>query len=200
MHMTRKPTANGKPTLYTVGHSTRSMEVFLEVLRDAGVGRLVDVRRYPASRRHPHFAKEPLETALAKAGVAYRHEPAMGGRRCARKDSPNTAWRNEGFRGYADHLRSAEFQRALGRLEAEATEAPTAVMCAEIVPWRCHRQLIADVFAVRGYEVVHLIEPEKAELHAPNPNARVGEDGVLVYPAPEDAQGELFRDAGNPAR
>lgn len=164
----------------------------MALLREHGVERLVDVRRYPASRRHPHFERRALAASLEVAGIAYRHEPAMGGRRRGTDDSPNTAWRSAGFRAYADHLARAEFREAMARLEAEAREEPTAIMCAEIVPWRCHRQLIADALVARGYEVIHLIEPGKAEPHQLNESARTREDGTLVYPAPDEAQGELL--------
>ncbi|MFQ5680214.1 MAG: DUF488 family protein [Gemmatimonadota bacterium] len=179
-------------TLFTVGHSTRSLSELVALLREAGVDLVVDVRRYPASRRFPHFSRESLEEALPRAGIEYRHEPAMGGRRRLQGDSPNGWWRSEGFRAYADHLASEEFQDALRRLEAEAAERAPAVMCAEIVPWRCHRQLVADALVARGHEVVHLLEAGKSEPHVLNEAARVEDGGRLVYPAPEKDQLELL--------
>jgi uncharacterized protein (DUF488 family) len=179
-------------TLYTVGHSTRTLREFLDLLQEAGIRRLVDVRRFPGSRRHPHFSKEPLAAALRAEGIAYRHEPALGGRRTSLPDSPNTAWRNAGFRACADHLATAEVREAIGRLRADVEAEPTTVMCAEAVPWRCHRQLIADVFVAGGSEVIHLVRREERSAHDLSEHARMGPDGVLRYPSPGDAQGELL--------
>lgn len=179
-------------TVYTVGHSTRELDELVRLLRDAGVDLLVDVRRYPTSRRFPHFRKENLERQLPEARIAYRHEAAMGGHRSLDGDSPNTWWRNAGFRAYADHLRSEEFLEAFERLEAAAAEGTPAVMCAEIVPWRCHRQLIADLLVARGREVIHLIQPDQSEPHELNEAARFLPDGGITYPAAEEAQLELL--------
>jgi uncharacterized protein (DUF488 family) len=167
--------------IFTVGHSTRPQDELIAILKEAGVELLVDVRRFPGSRRHPQFGKEALSAGLAAAGIAYRHEPDLGGRREPRPDSPNTAWRVAGFRGYADHMASAEFRAALERLVAQQ-ETPTAVMCAEAVPWKCHRQLIADALVARGVDVVHLLGRGRRETHVLNPNAVAGPDGVVVYP------------------
>lgn len=140
----------------------------------------MDVRRFPGSRRHPQFGEEALRAGLAAAGIAYRHEPDLGGRREPRPDSPNTAWRVAGFRGYADHMASREFQSALARLVAPP-HVPTAVMCAEALPWKCHRQLIADALVARGIEVVHLLGASQRQPHALNSNAVVGPDRSIVY-------------------
>jgi uncharacterized protein (DUF488 family) len=180
----------GRP-LFTVGHSTRSAGELIALLREAGIERLVDVRRFPGSRRHPQFGREALTAALAAAGIEYRHAPDLGGRRTPRPDSPNTAWRVAAFRGYADHMETPEFQAALGGLLAAAAERPTAILCAEAVPWRCHRRLIADALAARGVEVVHLLAPGRREPHALHPDARMLPGGRLVYPAEGDAQGTL---------
>jgi len=166
--------------IFTVGHSTRPQEELVAILREAGVGLLVDVRRFPGSRRYPQFGKEALRAGLAAAGIAYRHEPDMGGRRDPRPDSPNTAWRVAAFRGYADHMASPEFRAALERLWAPAP-GPAAVMCAEAVPWRCHRQLIADALVARGVEVVHLLAPGRRQAHVLNPAATAAADGSVVY-------------------
>lgn len=168
--------------IFTVGHSTRPQEELIAILKEAGVALLVDVRRFPGSRRHPQFGKEALRAGLAAAGIAYRHEPDLGGRREPRPDSPNTAWRVAGFRGYADHMASPEFRAAQERLTAPP-ETPTAVMCAEALPWKCHRQLIADALAARGIEVVHLLGAGQRQAHALNPAAVVGPDGSVVYPS-----------------
>lgn len=179
-------------TVYTVGHSTRKLEALFRLLREAGVDLLVDVRRHPASRRFPHFRKESLEETLPAARIAYRHEEAMGGRRSLRGDSPNAWWRSKGFRAYADHLRSEEFLEAFSRLEADAGKRTPAVMCAEVVPRRCHRQLIADLLVARGHRVIHLIEPGQSEVHELNDAARLLAHGGIVYPAPEGEQLDLL--------
>src|SRR5690606_39960551 len=131
------------------------------ILRAHGIRRLVDVRRYPGSRRHPHFSREALERSLPADGIAYEHERDLGGRRAPAPDSVNDAWRSASFRAYADYLQTAEFEAALGRLLAGA-DVPTAIMCAEAVPWRCHRQLIADVLVARGHEVLDILSAERA--------------------------------------
>jgi uncharacterized protein (DUF488 family) len=167
--------------------------VLVALLAEAGVELLVDVRRFPGSRRHPHFAREPLARALAEAGIAYRHEPDLGGRRAPRPDSPNGAWRVAAFRGYADHMATAEFAAALDRLAALAATRPTAILCAEALPQRCHRRLIADALAARGHEVVHLLAPGRRERHLLHP-AAVVDGGRLTYPAGPTTgdQGRLF--------
>ncbi len=168
--------------IYTIGHSTRTLEDFLALLRQHGIQLLVDVRRFPTSRRHPHFARETLARALELEGIEYLHEPEMGGRRSARPDSQNTAWRVKGFQGYADHMDTPEFRAALERLVARAGERRTAVMCAEITPWRCHRQLIADALVARGHQVCHIVSPARIEEHNLNPNARVLGDRLVYRP------------------
>jgi uncharacterized protein (DUF488 family) len=183
--------------IYTAGHSTRSAEEFLELLHAWGVRRVVDVRRYPGSRRHPHFSREQLDPALARAGIAYVHAVELGGRRTPAPDSPNSAWRSASFRAYADHMGSAPFQEWLERLIGWAAGGDTAIMCAEAVPWRCHRQLIADALVARGVEVLDITAPDRATPHALSPHARVGADGGVTYPAPSgeappDEQQSLF--------
>ena len=178
--------------IYTVGHSTREFGEFLGLLTSHQVGQVVDVRRYPASRRHPQFAREALATALAHAGLAYRHEPGLGGRRAARRDSANTAWRSSGFRGYADYMETPEFQEALARLVDLARTRPTAILCAEAVPWRCHRQLIADALVARGETVNHILGAARADLHHLSPHAQVLSDGRLRYPAGPPEQIALY--------
>lgn len=166
-----------------MGHSTRELGEFLNLLTSHQVAQVVDVRRYPASRRHPQFAREALASALAHAGLDYRHEPGLGGRRAARHDSANTAWRSPGFRGYADYMETPEFQEALARLADVARARPTAVLCAEAVPWRCHRQLIADALVARGETVSHILSAARADFHHLSPHAQVLPDGRLRYPA-----------------
>ena len=168
--------------VFTVGHGTRPIEELLTVLGDAGVRTLVDVRRYPGSRRHPQFGRDALAAGLATAGVAYRHDERLGGRRRPRADSPNSLWRNDQFRGYADHMATPEFRRALAELLREAAARPTTVMCAEAVPWRCHRQLLADAVVLGGVPVLHLLDAASAKPHAVNPAARQASDGSVTYP------------------
>ena len=165
--------------IFTVGHSIRPQNELIAILEEARVKLLVDVRRFPGSRRHPQFGKEALSAGLAAAGIAYRHEPDLGGRREPRPDSPHTAWRVAGFRGYADHMASPEFRAALERLIAPP-ETPTAVMCAEALPWKCHRQLIADALVARGIEVVHLLAAGQRQAHVLNPAAVLHRDGTVV--------------------
>jgi uncharacterized protein (DUF488 family) len=181
--------------LYTVGHSTRTSEELLALLGGAGVRRLVDVRRQPGSRRHPRFAQAALRQALARADIAYAHEPDLGGRRDPRAGSPNTAWRHAAFRGYADHMATPAFQEALDRTLRAAAEAPSAVLCAEALPERCHRQLIADAAVLAGFEVVHLIGPAASRPHGLHRAAHRRPDGTLVYPSPGE-QAVLFPGSG----
>jgi len=144
--------------VYTLGHSTRSAEEFLALLREHAVAGIADVRRFPASRRHPHFAREALAEMLPAAGLHYDWLPALGGRRAPRPDSPHTAWREPAFRAYADHMETEEFRAGLEQVIRLVEVRPTAVMCAEAVPWRCHRQLLADAFLVRGWNVRHIMD------------------------------------------
>jgi uncharacterized protein (DUF488 family) len=167
-------------TLYTVGHSTRSLDEFLALLAAHGVGLIVDVRRYPGSRRFPHFGRDTLSQSLAAAGIGYVHEPDLGGRRAPRADSPHTAWRSASFRAFADHMDSAEFAAALDRVLARAATSASCLMCAEAVPWRCHRQLIADALVARAHQVRHILSPSRADVHTIHPHARLL-DGRLIY-------------------
>ncbi|MBX6363849.1 MAG: DUF488 domain-containing protein [Gemmatimonadetes bacterium] len=168
--------------VYTIGHSTRSIEDFVELLRAHGVDTLVDIRRYPGSRRQPQFGRETLPAALAAAGIGYVHEEALGGRRAPAPASPNGWWRNEQFRGYADHMATPAFRAALDRLVRLAERRTPAIMCAEAVPWRCHRSLTADALVARGVDVAHIVGPGRAEPHTLTPAARVGADGSVTYP------------------
>jgi len=182
--------------LWTIGHSTRPVEELVELLRGEGVTQLVDVRRFPGSRRQPQLGREALAAALPAAGITYVHEPGLGGRRPVAGDSRNTFWRDAGFRGYADYMATAEFAEALEHLESAAAAAPTAIMCAEAVPWRCHRQLVADALVVQGHEVLHIMGGGRVQPHQLNQAARLAVDGVLTYPG-EPAQGSLFQGGGD---
>lgn len=183
----------GAETAFTIGHSTRTAEDFVGLLEAHDVELLVDVRRHPGSRRHPHFNRGELEETLRAAGIGYRHDERLGGRRDGgRDDSPNRAWESEGFRAYADHLLTAEGRRALDELEAEAGERRLAVMCAEAVPWRCHRQIIADHLVARGLTVRHVLGGDRTDEHSLRRMARVGEGGIVTYPGSGAEQEELF--------
>lgn len=190
--MVRNAETDG-PLLFTVGHSTRSLDELVNALRSQEITALVDVRRYPGSRRHPQFARATLSEALGVAGIHYRHEEALGGRRSGRMHSPNGAWRNASFRGYADYANTAPFQVALERVLEGAKHVPTAIMCAEAVPWRCHRRIIADHAVLRGWHVVHVIETESRLDHEVHPHARRRKaDGCVIYPPDQAAQQDLW--------
>ena len=168
-------------TIHTVGHSTHPLERLIELLRGHDVGMLADVRTVPRSRRSPQFDARALGPALEAGGIAYRHMPSLGGWRRPRPDSPNLGWRNAAFRGYADHMQGPEF--AAGRVELErlAAATPTAVMCAEALWWRCHRRLVADALAVRGWRVRHIGPDGTDAAHVLTPFAR-SEGDALLYP------------------
>jgi uncharacterized protein (DUF488 family) len=176
--------------VWTVGHSTRTWEDFLAVLQLHGIEAVADVRRFPGSRRFPHFGREQLEPALAAAGIDYLWLPQLGGRRTPKPDSPHQGWRNAAFRGYADHLASIEFADGMARLLALATRRRTAIMCSESVWWRCHRGLVADVLKLRGVRMLHIEGGAVPREHPWTPPARIV-DGRLTYPA-EGTQKTLF--------
>ena len=178
---------SSRAELLTVGHSTHAPNAFLELLGGAGVELVADVRRYPGSRRHPHFAAAPLAESLAEAGIAYEHLPELGGRRSPAADSINDGWRVAAFRGYADHLRTSEFAAGRERLVALARQRRTAIMCAEAQPWRCHRRLIADVFVLSGWRVLDLMASGRLHEHVPPDFMRAGDDGLPVYRAQDGA-------------
>ena len=168
--------------MYTIGHSTRSWDEFIELLQAHHIARLADVRTLPRSRRHPHFSSTAMPAALEQVGVAYRHFPGLGGMRKPRRDSQNRAWRHEGFRGYADHMQTAEFATAITELIdwASGPDTPVAIMCAEAVWWRCHRQLIADALVARAIEVRHITTTRQAGRHTLTEFARIV-GGEVVY-------------------
>jgi uncharacterized protein (DUF488 family) len=170
----------------TIGHGARTLENFLATLATGEVAQVVDVRRFPGSRRHPHFGQERLAAELAQAGVAYQWLPALGGRRArGAGPSPNPAWQVEAFRNYADYMDTEAFASGFDELLALARALPSAVMCAETHPSQCHRRLIADKLSVLGHDVVHLITPTRAEPHVPPPFLRVDGDR-LRYDLPVD--------------
>jgi uncharacterized protein (DUF488 family) len=165
----------------TIGHSTRSLEDLVAILAEARITVLVDIRTVPRSRHNPQFNRDTLPEALRRAGIAYRHEPALGGLRRPRKDSRNTAWRNSSFRGFADHMETQEFEAAIEAIAALARTERPVLMCAEAVPWRCHRTLVSDALLARGVEVRHLMGVAREEVHERTPFARVA-DGRVSYP------------------
>src|SRR3954452_2357983 len=170
--------------LLTVGHSTHPLDAFLALIEGAGVETIADVRRFPGSRRHPHFGAEALAGSLRDAGIGYEHLAELGGRRSVEPGSPNDGWEIPAFRAYADHLRSPEFAAGRSRLAELARERRVAVMCAEAQHWRCHRRLIADVFTFDGWHVRHLMSSSRIDDHAPPPFAIRAPDGLPLYPAP----------------
>jgi uncharacterized protein (DUF488 family) len=186
----RLPTGNRKPVIYTIGHSTQPLETFIQFLRAFSVTLVADVRTVPRSRYNPQFNRETLPQGLAAAGIGYVHLPGLGGWRKAQPGSRNLGWRSPGFRGYADYMETPEFEQHLQRLLELARNEAVAVMCAEAVPWRCHRSLISDALLVRGVRVEHIRGFNKVEPHRLTPFARV-EGNRLAYPLEE---GETTQD------
>jgi uncharacterized protein (DUF488 family) len=169
--------------IYTIGHSTRTIEQFLELLRAHGIQELVDVRTIPQSRHNPQFGKEALTTSLQQAGIGYSHLGKLGGLRHAGKNSLNLGWQNASFRGFADYMATPEFQAGLDELKSLAEKKTVAIMCAEAVPWRCHRSLIADALTTQGWQVLHIQSRKTASPHGLTPFLKV-QDGNLTYPEP----------------
>jgi len=160
-------------TIYTIGHSTRSLEEFVKMLQSFYITALVDIRHYPGSRKFPHFNKESLAASLQEVGIRYTHLEALGGRRKVQKDSKNSRWRNDSFQGYADYMETEAFEKAAAKLEAIASEQPTAYMCAEAVWWRCHRSMVSDYLKAKGWKVLHIMRTDKADEHPYTSPARV---------------------------
>lgn len=173
------------PTVFTIGHSTHSFEELVRLLRAHGVERLVDVRTIPRSRHNPQFNRETLSKALHNRRIGYRAMKSLGGLRHARRDSTNTGWRNASFRGYADYMQTASFATALEKLIQLEKDKPTAIMCAEAVPWRCHRSMIADALVVRGIPVEHILTTGPTKPHTLTKFAQV-EGTQITYPSPVD--------------
>jgi uncharacterized protein (DUF488 family) len=167
--------------IFTIGHSTRPIEQFVEILHAHGVQQVIDIRTIPKSRHNPQFNSDALATALRGAGIRYVHLKELGGLRHARKDSVNLGWRNASFRGFADYMQAPEFAAALDRAIDLAQSRPSALMCAEAVPWRCHRSLVSDALLVRGIRVEHITNSAEAKPHALTPFARV-RGAEIIYP------------------
>ena len=169
--------------IWTIGHSTRTIDEFISLLEEHGIKLLADVRSLPGSKRYPQFNKEMLANSLGEIGIGYEHFPQLGGRRKATPDSKNTAWRTASFRGYADYMETAEFLKGIDDLLDRAADAgPTVIMCAEAVWWRCHRSLISDYLKARGIDVMHILGANKTEPHPYTSAARIV-SGKLSYAA-----------------
>src|SRR5436189_1630609 len=167
--------------IWTIGHSTRSIDDFISLLKKNEIKLLADVRSLPGSKRYPQFNREALAESLNAHGIRYEHFPELGGRRKPNADSRNTAWRNASFRGYADYMETEQFHNGVKHLLDRAADAgPTAIMCAEAVWWRCHRSLVSDYLKVRGIEVMHILDANKTEPHPYTSAARIM-NGELSY-------------------
>ena len=173
-------------TVWTIGHGTRGVDELIGVLAAHRIARLVDVRTVPRSRHNPQFNRDRMPGDLERAGIIYVHMPGLGGLRQPRPDSVNTSWRNSGFRGYADYMQTPEFQTNLDALLRQARGGPTAIMCAETVPWKCHRSLIADALVVRDIDVRHILTTERADPHHLTASVHI-RDQQITYPAALDA-------------
>jgi len=176
------------PRVSTIGHSNRPIEEFITLLRQNGIGCVLDIRTVPKSRHNPQFGQDQLPAALERAGIAYRYLPGLGGLRRPRPDSPNGGWRNTSFRGYADYMQTDAFAANVDAVIELARTTSCALMCAEAVPWRCHRSLVADALLVRGVPVVDIIGPQAPKQHRLTPFAQV--DGLRITYPPE--QGSLL--------
>lgn len=180
-----------RPVILTVGHSTREWQEFIDLLRASDVQRIVDVRSIPRSRHNPQFNRETMAAKLRAARIGYVYLGKLGGRRHGRRDSENAGWRNASFRGYADYMQTPDFEAGIQRLIKLATEKRSAVMCAEAVPWRCHRSLIADALVVREFRAEHIMSKGRRQPHSITPFAQV-RGSVITYPAsPQDEQMHL---------
>ena len=179
--MTTREADGARRTLYTIGHSTRTARELVELLRAHGVEQVLDVRTMPKSRHNPQFNRPALSRSLHAVKIGYRHIKALGGLRHPRPDSINLGWRNASFRGYADYMQTDDFLAGVDRLKELAARRCTAIMCAEALPWRCHRSLIADALTVAGWRVLHIQSRETARPHKRTPFLRV-RSGRVVYP------------------
>ncbi|MFT3747145.1 MAG: DUF488 domain-containing protein [Agriterribacter sp.] len=171
----------GKNIIYTIGHSTHSINVFLAMLQSFNIKTLADVRRFPGSNKYPQFNKENLEKSLNEKDIAYIHIEDLGGRRKVQQHSKNNKWRNISFRGYADYMETAAFEKAITKLETVALKQLTAYMCSEAVWWRCHRSMVSDYLKAKGWRVLHIMAEDKAEEHPYTTPARVVGDHVYYY-------------------
>ena len=166
-------------TIYTIGHSTRSLAIFLEMLQSFGIKIFADIRSLPGSRKFPQFDKENLKISLEEAGIQYTHLADLGGRRKVKKDSKNNRWNNDSFRGYADYMETELFKSAINKLEHMSLKKPTAYMCSEAVWWRCHRSMVSDYLKAKGWTVLHIMAIGKVQEHKYTAPARIVDDNVL---------------------
>jgi len=181
-----KSSARNEPlTIFTIGHSTRPIAEFIGLLHEHGVGRIIDIRTIPKSRHNPQFNADVLAASLRTARIRYRHLKSLGGLRHPRRDSVNLAWRNPSFRGYADYMQTPEFEAGLDRAIELAAKTPSALMCAEAVPWRCHRSLVADALVARGFRVLEIISAAEPKEHELTSFERV-RGKKITYPAVQD--------------
>lgn len=171
-----------KKEIFTIGHSNRTLEAFLELLSCHEIAQVVDVRTIPKSRKYPYFNEESLKKALKKEGIHYVHLPKLGGLRHTTKSSPNLGWHNLSFRGFADYMQTESFWEGIEELEELGKKERTAIMCAEAVPWRCHRSLIADALTLRKWKVFHITSKQPAKSHELTSFLSVQKDGSLLYP------------------
>lgn len=170
---------SNSPVIYTIGHSTRTIEDFVSLLQTFSIKTLADIRHFPGSRKFPQFNKEQLAETLKSNGIEYIHLVNLGGRRKVKKDSKNTRWRNEAFRGYADYMETEEFEQAINKLQDIARKATTAFMCSEAVWWRCHRSMVSDYLKAKGWKVLHIMTMRKIEEHPYTTPARIAGGRVL---------------------
>lgn len=173
--------------IFTIGHSTHPIVEFIELLKSNGIEEVADIRTIPKSRFNPQFNKETLSTYLRNRGIGYRHMKSLGGLRHSRNDSPNTGWKNLSFRGYADYMQAEEFKKAIEELAEIARNKTTVIMCAEALPWKCHRSLVGDALTIRGFEVEDIMGPNKLNRHKLTPWARV-EGERIVYPGDDEKE------------
>jgi len=171
----------GTHTIYSIGHSTHSLDEFLNMLRSFDIKTLADIRSLPGSRRFPQFNMENLKISLAETGIQYIHLADLGGRRKMKKDSKNNRWNNASFRGYADYMETKEFENAIVKLEHMALERPTAYMCSEAVWWRCHRSMVSDYLKAKGWTVLHIMATGKVQEHSYTSPARIVDDNVFYF-------------------
>lgn len=168
-------------TLYTIGHSTRAIDSFIELLLQNNIAILVDVRRFPGSRKFPHFNKERLAQSLKEASIEYLHYENLGGRRKPQENSNNLAWRNKSFQGYADYMETVDFKKAIEKLTVVAQKNTTAIMCSEAVWWRCHRALISDYLKVRGWKILHIMSKSSVQEHPYTTAAKIIENKLTYF-------------------
>jgi uncharacterized protein (DUF488 family) len=177
-----KRLSNNTKVLYTVGHSTRTFDQFLDLIRVYDIKKVIDIRTIPPSRHNPQFNQDTLRTHLKKSHIGYIHLKKLGGLRHTHRDSINTGWHNSSFRGFADYMATKDFTLGLEQLKKRAAHYKVVIMCAEAVPWRCHRSLIADALTVEGWQVFHIQSKKTAKLHTLTPFAQV-DKGIITYPA-----------------